>query len=101
MLVNRKNKGAASVLEVILTQEEVLGKDALSPLLVRDRLVAMGDPSDNKFTIICDGITARHVAIGTFSQDPQKLKEAVDAALEELRDCFRPLPRNIVKMLTS
>lgn len=101
MLVNRKsNGGAASMLQVSLTQQEMLVHDPVLAVSICDRLTAMGELTDSKFTIVYDG-GARRVAIGSFSQDPQTLKEAVDTTLVELRDCTRPLPAGIAKMLTS
>ncbi len=101
MLVDRKrNGGKASILQVTLTQQEILVQDSVLGVTIRDRLMTMGGLNDSKFTIVYDGVV-RRVAVGLFSQDLQTLKEAVDTTLAELRDCSRPLPAGIAKMLTS
>jgi|GEM_PF-6780181 len=89
MLVNRKNNnGVTSVLQVTLTQHEVFGKDPALTLKIRNRLADMSIASDSKFALVCED--GQDLVFGSFSNDPQKLKDAVTQALVDMRAHLNP-----------
>lgn len=86
MLIKRNDKqndnGTTSILHVILTEQEAIGQNPELAVKIRDCLLRVALPEDNKFSMMCEKST---LVIGSFSFDQDKLDESVTEAIKEVR----------------